>query len=435
MKDIQIKQWESLTHEERTKILSRSEADISSIVEKVRPIVDEVRTRGDRALIDLTRTFDRVELSGRPLLVTEEEFSDAEKIVPDDVRTALSFAIRNVRKFHETQKQEGLNLTEVSPGVFAGEKATPIPSCGLYVPHGRGSFPSMLYMLAVPAVVAGVEDITVATPPNPDGSVDPACLLAARLCGITRILRVGGSQAIAAFAYGTESVQRTAKIVGPGSMYVAAAKRLVAGVVDTGLPAGPSESIVLADSTAEPYTVALDLLIESEHGSDSSAILVTDSKALAAAVARLIPELAERLPEPRRSFVADVFAGYGGIIHTATMEAACEVVNEFAPEHLQIQSAEPFSYLRRIKNAGEILLGANVPFSAANYVAGPNAVLPTGGAAKTYSPVSVRDFLKFSSVVYATAEGYESMKPHVIALAEYEGFFAHANAFKLRTRP
>jgi len=162
---------------------------------------------------------------------------------------------------------------------------------------------------------------------------------------------------------------------------------------------------------------------------------VTDSKALAAAVARLIPELAERLPEPRRSFVADVFAGYGGIIHTATMEAACEVVNEFAPEHLQIQSAEPFSYLRRIKNAGEILLGANVPFSAANYVAGPNAVLPTGGAAKTYSPVSVRDFLKFSSVVYATAEGYESMKPHVIALAEYEGFFAHANAFKLRTRP
>jgi histidinol dehydrogenase len=217
-------------------------------------------------------------------------------------------------------------------------------------------------------------------------------------------------------------------------MYVAAAKRIVSGIVDTGLPAGPSESIVLADETADPYTVALDLLIESEHGSDSSALLVSDSKALAEQVAVLIPKLAENLPEPRKGFVNDVFSGYGGIILTESREEACFVVNEFAPEHLQIQAAEPFAYLGRIENAGEILLGANVPFSAANYAAGPNAVLPTGGFAKTYSPVSVRDFMKFSSIVYATAEGYEAMKPHVTALADYEGFPAHANAFRLRKR-
>jgi histidinol dehydrogenase len=434
VKTIQVKVWKALDENERRKILSRSEADISSVIDKIKPIVERVKSEGDKALVDLTRTFDRVELSGHPLLVTEEEFDRAEKAISDEVRKALKFAIENVKTFHRTQRHEGLGFIEVSPGIFAGEKASPVPSCGLYVPHGRGSFPSMLYMLAVPAVVAGVREITVATPPNQDGSVDPACLVAARLCGVSRILRVGGSQAIAALAYGTESVPGVSKIVGPGSMYVAAAKRIVSGIVDTGLPAGPSESIVLADETADPYTVALDLLIESEHGSDSSALLVSDSKALAEQVAVLIPKLAENLPEPRKGFVNDVFSGYGGIILTESREEACFVVNEFAPEHLQIQAAEPFAYLGRIENAGEILLGANVPFSAANYAAGPNAVLPTGGFAKTYSPVSVRDFMKFSSIVYATAEGYEAMKPHVTALADYEGFPAHANAFRLRKR-
>jgi histidinol dehydrogenase len=291
----------------------------------------------------------------------------------------------------------------------------------------------MLYMLAVPAVVAGVREITVATPPNQDGSVDPACLVAARLCGVSRILRVGGSQAIAALAYGTESVPGVSKIVGPGSMYVAAAKRIVSGIVDTGLPAGPSESIVLADETADPYTVALDLLIESEHGSDSSALLVSDSKALAEQVAVLIPKLAENLPEPRKGFVNDVFSGYGGIILTESREEACFVVNEFAPEHLQIQAAEPLPTSVGSKMPAKYSSEPMFPFRRPTMRPAERRA-SNGGFAKTYSPVSVRDFMKFSSIVYATAEGYEAMKPHVTALADYEGFPAHANAFRLRKR-
>ena len=215
-------------------------------------------------------------------------------------------------------------------------------------------------------------------------------------------------------------------------MYVTAAKRLVSHIVDTGLPAGPSESVVLADGKADPFTVAIDLLIESEHGSDSSALLITDSQDLADSVAARLPKLVESLPEPRKSFVRDVLTGYGGIVLAKSMREACEIVNQFAPEHLQIQADDPFQYLDSIKNAGEILLGSNVPFSAANYVVGPNAVLPTGGFAKTHSPVSVRDFIKYSSVIYATKSGYESMKYHATAIADYEGFPAHANAFKLR---
>ena len=267
----------------------------------MRPVVEKVRTDGDEALVSYTRTFDKADISGMPIEVQPEEFERAETSVPDDLKRALEFSIENVRRFHQHQISEGQTFHEIRPGILAGEKPMPVDSAGLYVPRGRGSFPSMLYMLAVPASVAGVPDIAVATPPGEDGSVDPACLYAARLCGVNRIYRVGGAQAVAALAYGTASVQPVHKIIGPGSMYVAAAKRIVGSVVDTGLPAGPSESAVLADGSADPESVAVDLLIESEHGSDSSALLVTPSEKLAGRVADILPGLIDALPEPRKN--------------------------------------------------------------------------------------------------------------------------------------
>lgn len=291
----------------------------------------------------------------------------------------------------------------------------------------------MLYMLAVPAQIAGVPDICVATPPLEDGSVDPASLYAAAQCGVTRVVRAGGAQAIAAMSYGTESIARVEKIVGPGSAYVAAAKRVVRGHVDVGLPAGPSESVVLADDSASPRNIALDLTIEAEHGSDSQALLVTPSTSLAKTVIDLLDGLIDELPEPRRGFVRDVLSGYGGVIVTETMDEAVDLVDRIAPEHLSIQTRDPFAELSEIGNAGEILLGEHTPFSLANYAAGANAVLPTGGAARTYSPVSVRDFSKYSSVVYATAGALQAAAHTVTTLADYEGFPAHARAIRRRS--
>jgi histidinol dehydrogenase len=249
---------------------------------------------------------------------------------------------------------------------------------------------------------------------------------------VRQVYRVGGAQAIAALAYGTETIGKVVKITGPGSMYVAAAKRIVSTLVDVGLPAGPSESIILADDSADTHRVALDLLVEAEHGSDSAALLITTSGRLAGEVSQVLPGMIEEVPEPRRTFLKDVFNGYGGIFLSDTMEQAVELVNLLATEHLQVRTADPFSTLSSIKNAGEILLGEHVPFSAANYSVGANAVLPTGGGAKTCSAVSVRDFFKYSSVVFLEKEGYQDLKDHVITLADYEGFITHGNALKNR---
>lgn len=427
-----VRRWSSLAEEERRKVLMRSESDIASVRDAVQAVIDEVRRTGDAALRELTTKFDRIDLKGLPLRVRPEEFAAAEAQLSKEVRESLEFCVHNVRSFHTGQVPDGLDLREVRPGIYAGERATPIESAGLYVPRGRGSFPSMMYMLSVPAVLAGVKRIAVATPPSESGEVDAACLYAAQLSGVNEVYRVGGAQAIAALAYGTESVDPVAKILGPGSMYVSAAQRLVAPDVEVGLPAGPSESVVIADEHADPHRVALDLLVEAEHGSDSSALLATSSERLARSVADHVDEMIEAIPEPRRGYVLDVLGGYGGILIFDSIGDAVDFVNDFAPEHLQIQTEDPFATLTRIKNAGEILLGANTPFSAANYAIGANAVLPTGGRAKTWSPVSVRDFIKYSSVVFLTDKGYESVKNPVVTLADYEGFYTHAEAFRKR---
>jgi len=424
--------WNEIPNDKKNFFLKRSESDISNVMESVSKIINSVKLNGDKALLDYALQFDGIDFSGENLRVSQKEIDAAEKRLTIDLKNALKYAINNIMQFHKTQKPASMNFEEIRPGLFAGEKAIPINSVGLYVPRGRGSFPSMLYMLAVPAVVAGVKRICVITPPGKDGLVDPGCLYAAKLCGIDEIYRVGGAHGIAALAYGTESISAVNKITGPGSMYVTAAKRLLYGTVDVGLPAGPSESVILSDDKADPWKLALDLLVEAEHGSDSSAILVTTSLKLAKKTAFHIENLINKLGEPRKTFVRDVFTGYGAIFLVDSIEKGADLVNAFAPEHLQLKTENPFSTLSLIKNAGEILLGENIPFSAANYVTGVNAVLPTGGNAKTYSAVSVRDFIKYSSVVYADKNGYEDLKEHVIAIADYEGFETHGNALKLR---
>lgn len=430
--EIPVRRWSTLAEDERSRILSRSEQNIDELLPTAQEIIDAVSARGDDAVREYTTRFDRAP-ADHALRVGESEFAEAEAALSPEVVAALDYAIANVRAVHEHQRPRDLELVQVRPGIVAGERSTPIDSVGLYVPRGRGSFPSMLYMLAVPASIAGVRRLVVATPPGPDGSVDPACLYAAGACGVHAVYRMGGVQAIAALALGTGSIPRVDKIVGPGSAYVAAAKRLLRDRVDVGLPAGPSESIILADESADAASVTADLLIEAEHGSDSQALLVTASERLAREVAGLLARRIADTPAPRRDFLRDVFSGYGGVIVADSADEAVEIVNSFAPEHLQLRTADPWATMARIRNAGEILLGPHSAFSLANYATGANAVLPTGGFARTWSGVSVSDFLKHSSVVQVSADAYSEIARHTEVLAEYEGFHWHARALRERT--
>jgi histidinol dehydrogenase len=420
-----------LDHQQYTRLMRRSEVAIEDLIEYVRPILHAVREKGDAALIGYIERFDQVKLTPDRLRVSRAEIDRAHKLLAKDISTAIEHAIHNIRAFHERQMPHEQWFTEIAPGIMAGEKITPISSVGLYVPRGKGAFPSVMYMLATPARIAGVPRIVVCTPPGPDGEIDPASLVAADLCGVHEIYRIGGAHAMAALAYGTESITRVHKITGPGSPYVSAARRLLYGAVDVGLPAGPSEAIILADESADPELVARDLLVEAEHGPDSSALLVTDSRVLTNSVLALLPEKIAALPEPRQTFCRTGFEsekGTGGVVLTATMQEAIAFVNEYAPEHLEVQVSDPFALLPTLKNAGEILIGPYTPIPTGNFSIGINAILPTGGFAHSYSCTSVYDFLKRTSIGYLTAEGYASLSETTRCLAEFEGFPAHANA-------
>jgi len=391
-----------------------------------------VREGGDRVLIEYTRQFDGVELPDGKIRVDASEIKDAYEALDGDVLKALKQARNNIEKYHQSQKPEPFRLMEIGPGILAGEKVVPLESVGLYVPRGKGAFPSVVLMTAIPARVAEVPHIRMVTPPGPDGSVDAACLVSADLCGVHEIFKVGGAQAIAALAYGTETISPVAKIMGPGSPYVMAAKKLLSGVVDVGTPAGPSEALILADESVDPYLAAADLLNESEHGSDSSAYLVTDSVDLAESVKGILPQLLDRLPEWRRGFCATVLSRFGGIIIAENMNQGVEFVNRYAPEHLEILTRDPFGVLHGITNAGEVMLGAFTPISLGNYAIGVNAVLPTGGMARTHSSLHTLDYLKRITVAYVTPQGYARLEETVLRLADYEGFAAHAQALRIR---
>jgi histidinol dehydrogenase len=410
-------------------LLQRTETDLSSFTDRVRPIIEAVRQEGDGALLRFARELDRVEARQMNLKAEDAEFEAAFRAIAPAVRAAIEYAIGNIRRFHEAQKPEEMWLTEIRPGALAGERFRPIDSVACYVPRGKGSFPSVVMMTTIPAVVAGVPRIVIITPPGPDGKVDAGTLVAAKLVGVSEIYKCGGAQAIAAVAFGTQSVPRCAKVVGPGSPWVVAAKRLLATDIDPGIPAGPSECIVLADERANGALAALDLIIESEHGPDSSAYLVTHSPAVAEAAREALPRYWSEMEPGRARFSQAVLCGpHGGIILTRDFEAALEFVNAYAPEHLEILAAEPMVVLGRIRNAGEILLGERTPATLGNFVLGPNAVLPTGGAARTVSPLSVFDFMKRSSIGYVSAAAYRELAGHAEQLARYEGFDGHARA-------
>ncbi len=418
-----------LSTDERAALLTRSEADLGSFIERVRPIIDAVRDEGDTALARFARDFDKSTLDPTAIAATPADFDRAFDSIDAKVIEAIEFAVDNIRRFHEAQMPEEMWLKEIRPGAFAGDRFAPIASVACYVPRGKGSFPSVVMMTAVPAAVAKVPGAIIVTPPGPDGAIDAATLVAARLAGIEQVYKSGGAQAVAAVAFGTQTIPKCEKILGPGSPWVLAAKRLLSDHIDPGVPAGPSEVIILADETANPRIAALDLLIESEHGPDSSAFLVTNSRDVAEAATRAIPDYWATMGEQRVGFSSAVLCGdNGGIILAPDFAAATDFVNDYAPEHLQILAHEPFAHLSKITNAGEILLGEHTPTTLGNFVLGPNAVLPTGRAARTASPLSVFDYLKRTSIGYVTKAGYPALAAHAHTLAVYEGFEAHANA-------
>ncbi|MEZ5804810.1 MAG: histidinol dehydrogenase [Rhizobiaceae bacterium] len=429
MSEVSFHELAKLDDAARAALLRRSETDLSSFTEKVVPIVEAVRSEGDAALLRFGRELDRADLKEGSLKATEAEFDRAFDLVDREVVEAIRFGIENIRHFHEEQKPEAMWLKEMRPGAFAGDRFTPIKSVALYIPRGKGAFPSVTMMTAVPAVVAGVPDLAILTPPAPNGSVDAATLVAARIAGVETVYKVGGAQAVAAAAYGTETVKKALKIVGPGSPWVVAAKRLLAGVIDPGLPAGPSEAVIFADDTVKGGLAALDLLIEAEHGPDSSAYLVTHSRRVAEEALAALPEHWSRMTEQRVAFSRAVLTGsYGGIVLTGSVEESYAFVNDYAPEHLEILSTDPFAHLGRITEAAEILLGPHTPVSIANFGLGPNAVLPTSRWARTWGPLSVTDFVKRASIGYVTQSAYPEFAKHAWTLARYEGFSSHEHA-------
>ncbi len=425
---INVYDLKNLSEEEIAKILRRSETNIESLQDIVRPIIQNVRENGDKAIVEYAEKFDKVILSPDHLKATEEDFAKANRTLDSSLKKVIQISADNIRKFHEAQMPEEMWFTQIDNGIMAGEKITPIESVGIYVPRGKGSFPSVMLMLCIPAVIAKVPKIIVCTPPAPDGGVDDASLVAAEICGVKDVYKVGGAQAIAAMAFGTRSIPKVHKALGPGNAYVSAAKRLLYGRIDVGTPAGPSESIILCDEHATAKVAALDLLIEAEHGGDSAALLLTHSRKLVSEVEKILPELVNDLPEERKKYCQTVLSNYGGIVLTRDLEESVKFVNEFAPEHIEVLVKEPMAVLPKIRNAGEILLGEYTPISIGNYSLGVNAILPTGGFAKTFSCVTVYDFLKRSSIGYMTKEGYDKLRDTVIQFAQYEGFASHANA-------
>lgn len=429
MSNVSFYEYAKLNAEQKAALLRRSETDISGFIEKVQPIIEAVKNEGDAAVARFGRELDKSVITEKDIKVTQEEFDAAFKLVDAEVIKSIEFGVDNIRRFHEEQKPEPMWLKEIRPGAFAGDRFTPLSSVALYVPRGKGSFPSVTMMTSVPAVVAGVPDVAIVTPPGPDGTVDAATLVAARIAGVETVYKVGGAQAVAAVAYGTETIKQAVKIVGPGSPWVVAAKRLLAGVIDTGLPAGPSEGMIFADDTVHGGLAALDLLIEAEHGPDSSAYLVTHSRRVAEEALAALPEHWGRMIEQRVEFSKTVLTGKnGGIVLTSSVEESYEFVNAYAPEHLEILSEDPFSHLGHITDAAEILMGPYTPVSIANFGLGPNAVLPTSRWARSFGPLSVMDFVKRSSVGYVTKNAYPEFAHHAFTLGTYEGFSSHVHA-------
>lgn len=403
------------------------EDPVGSVEEPVREIIAQVRAKGDEALKRYTKEFDGVDITSVEVGqgAIDEGFRMADPMLVD----ILYRASERVAAFHQHQVRNSFLVNE-EDGILMGQKIIPLERVGLYVPGGTAAYPSSVIMNCIPAKLAGVKEIVMVTPPGKDGKIPPNILAAARICGVNRVFRVGGAQAIAALAYGTESVPRVDKIVGPGNQFVAEAKKQVFGKVGIDMVAGPSEILVIADGKCDPRIVAADLLSQAEHDKNASAVLVTDSEALAVAVQAAIEE---QLPKLRREEIARASIDTNGkIIVADNLDTAVEIANEIAPEHLEVCVDQPFDYLDKIKNAGSIFLGRWNPEPMGDYFAGPNHTLPTSGTARFYSPLSVDDFIKKSQFSYYTRPALEKEYRQVSLFAKKEGLTAHARAVDIR---
>ncbi len=408
-------------------IFSRVEpkVDVSAIVTE---ILEDVKHSGDEALYRYCEKFDKAKLTS--LLVTEEEIREAVKAVEPKFLDILRRAAENIRTFHEKQLRTGFRI-EGACGSFMGQKITPVDRAGLYVPGGTAAYPSTVLMDAIPAKIAGVPELYMVTPPASDGKINPVILAAASVAGVDKIFKVGGAQAIAALAFGTESIPKVDKIVGPGNAFVAEAKKQVFGTVSIDMIAGPSEILVMADNTCRPDVIAADLLSQAEHDKLASAVLLTDSMDFALSVQA---ELERQIPLlPRAEIARASIDENGKIIVAESLEAAVEIANEIAPEHLEICVDDPMAYLDKIRHAGSIFLGKNCPEALGDYMAGPNHTLPTSGTARFASPLSVDDFVKKTQYTYFTEEALAAYSEDVFYFANKEGLFAHAKSAVIRT--
>ena len=422
-----------LTEEARTNILEnllkRSPNSYGEFEGRVNEIIENVRANRDAAIFDYTKRFDGADINAENILVTEDEIKEAYEKVDEKLLTVIRKALVNIRKYHEKQRQYSWFDSEES-GIILGQKVTALEKVGVYVPGGKAVYPSSVLMNIVPAKVAGVKTIVMTTPPGKDGKVNPATLVAAKEAGVDAIYKVGGAQAIAALAFGTESVPKVDKIVGPGNIYVALAKKAVFGFVSIDSIAGPSEIMVLADETANPRFVAADLLSQAEHDEMASAILVTTSRDLAEQVSKEVEGFVAQLS--RKEIIQKSLDNYGYILVAESMDEAIATVNEIASEHLELVTKNPFETMTKIRNAGAIFVGEYSSEPLGDYFAGPNHVLQTNGTAKFFSPLSVDDFIKKSSIISYSREALEPIYKDIVQFAECEQLTAHANSIRVR---
>jgi histidinol dehydrogenase len=429
--DLQVELLTELKPARRQAILSRSQEDVSAVLEVVAPILNALRADGDAESLRQHQQF-KADITTADLVATPQEIEAAYRVLDPQVTAALKTAAANIEKFHRAQLDREMWAMEVQPGILAGRLSRPIERVGCYIPGGLAAYPSSALMNIIPARVAGVAEIVAATPPGPGMAVNPATLVAAHLAGASRLFKLGGPWAIGSLAYGTETVPRVDKIVGPGNKYVTAAKLLVFGQVDIDSPAGPSEALILADDTAEPRFVAVDFLSQVEHDPEAAAVLVTPDADLARAVVAIITQELPHLP--RREIIQAALTKYSAVLLVSSLDEALEFANLYAAEHLQIVTRDPFALLPRIKHAGSIFLGPYAPVPVGDYASGTNHVLPTGGCARMFSGLSVDDFIKKPTFQHFTREALRSLKDTVITLAEHEGLFLHARAVAERFR-
>ncbi|AKB54260.1 MULTISPECIES: histidinol dehydrogenase [Methanosarcina] len=421
-----FKKLSDVSEAEMQKLVSRG-SGLEDVAKTVSTVLSDVRTRGDSALREYTAKFDKVELAN--FEVSKEEFQQALSGISPELLDHLKSAAANIRAFHEAQLPKATWFMELKPGIVLGQKATPLESVGAYAPGGRASYPSTVLMTVIPARVAGVEQVIVCTPPRQDGSVHPLTLAAAKVAGADKVFKLGGVQAIGAMAYGTETVPKVDKIVGPGNVFVTAAKMQIRDVAEIDFPAGPSEVLIIADESADAVMVASDILAQSEHDPNSVSILVTGSDTLAEAVKREVLVQAE---QAARSSIIKASLENAAILIADSLEQCIGFSNKFAPEHLEIMVSDPDFVLDRIKNAGSIFIGNYSPVPVGDYASGTNHVLPTSGYARVYSGLNINHFIKYSSIQRISKSGLESLKETVIALAEEEGLQAHADAIRTR---